>query len=132
MSLRDLLSGPRQSVPVLGGDNPSRLCTAFWGRLLEAERELWVLAVLTMFVDVTLTLLGLQLGLKEMNPIGRSALDTVGAPGLYGIKVGAVGVGVCGRQLLFDRLTAIVPLALLIPTLVAVAINSVLIATILL
>lgn len=83
-----------------------------------------------MVVDVTLTLHGLQLGLQETNPMGRFALDTVGAPGLYGIKMVALGIGVCGRQLLFDRFTAIVPLALLLPTVVAVAINSALIATV--
>lgn len=132
VSLRDLLSGSGQSGVVVGGDTLFGLSTAFWRQLLDAERELWYLAIATMFLDVTLTLLGLQLGLEEMNPIARRALDTVGAPGLYGIKMGALGVGVCARQLIFKGFTAIIPLALVIPTLVAVSINSVLIATIVL
>lgn len=132
MSLRDLLPGSGPSGIVVGGDNLSRLSSAYFARLQESERELWALAVAAMFADVTLTLLGLQLGLVEMNPLARSTLDAVGAPGLYGIKMGALGVGVCGRQLLLDRLTAIAPLALVIPTLIAVVINVVMIATILL
>lgn len=83
-----------------------------------------------MLVDVLLTLHGVQLGLTEMNPIGRYALETAGAAGLYGMKMGALGVGICGRQLIFEHLRSIVPLALVIPTLVAITINSILILTI--
>lgn len=114
------------------GDNISRLSTAFWSWSSEAERELWILAIAAMFVDVTLTLHGLQLGLQEMNPIARYALATVGAPALYGMKLGALGIGVCGRHVIFDRFTPLVPIALVIPTLFAVGINLVLIATIVL
>ncbi len=96
------------------------------------ERELWFVAIAAMLVDVTLTVHGLQLGLRELNPVARSALDTAGAVGLYGLKAAAVGVALCCRPLLPARYQVIIPLALALPSVVAVGINATLISWVLL
>ena len=131
MSLRNLLSGSVGSDSVAEGAARSSLHSRFFGTLLDAERELWFLAIAAMLVDITLTVHGLQLGLEEMNPVAQRALDTAGALGLYGLKGMAILVGVCCRPLIPDRVNAIIPLALAIPSLVAVGINSTLIAIVL-
>ena len=84
-----------------------------------------------MLVDVTLTIHGLQLGLKEMNPIGRAAIESAGVLGLYALKAVALGMGVCCALLVPDRYTAVIPLGLAIPSVFAVIVNSVLIAVVL-
>lgn len=84
-----------------------------------------------MLVDVTLTVHGLQLGLQELNPVGRVALDAAGVLGLYALKAVAIGMGVCCVLLVPARYTALVPLGLAIPSLFAVIVNSVLIAVVL-
>ena len=104
----------------------------FWPRswvhqllgLLAAERKLWLLALTAMVLDVQLTVQGLQLGLHEMNPVARQALDEAGLLGLYGLKSCALLVAVVLRPLVPDRYGGIVPLSLAIPSLIAVGINS--------
>ncbi len=126
MTLRELLT---KSVGAETSSDDSPLSQSLH-RLSTAERDLWFVAVAAMLVDVTLTVHGLQLGLRELNPIGRSALETVGIMGLYGLKAGALAVGICCRPLLPTQYRAIIPLALAIPPLVAVVINATLITSV--
>ncbi len=92
------------------------------------ERELWFLTLSAMLIDVTLTTHGLQLGLRELNPVARAALDSAGVVGLYGLKIVAVFLGVLCVWAIPDEYTAVVPLGLAIPSLIAVIINTVLIS----
>lgn len=128
MSLRSLLPGSVGANPLASGDDQSRFHSHFFDRLLSAEKELWFVVVALMLVDVTLTVHGLQIGLIEMNPIAVQALDAAGVLGLYGLKGVALAVGLCCRPLLPNRFNAIVPFALILPSLFAVVVNTVLIA----
>ncbi|MEF8784866.1 MAG: DUF5658 family protein [Haloarculaceae archaeon] len=92
------------------------------------ERELWFVVFAAMLVDVTLTVHGLTLGLTERNPIARAAIDTAGVLGLYAIKVGALFVGGCCRLVVDDRYGVVVPVGLAVPSLVAVVVNTAVIA----
>lgn len=102
----------------------SRVLTAARAR----EQELWFVVFAAMLVDVTLTVHGLTLGLTEVNPIARGAIDAAGVLGLYALKAGALFVGGCCRLVVDDRYGVVVPVGLAVPSLVAVLINTVIIA----
>lgn len=96
------------------------------------ERELWLLTLGAMLVDVTLTVHGLQLGLRELNPVARAALDTAGVLGLYALKGVALTMGVCCVRLIPSTYSPLVPLGLAIPSVLAVIINTTVISIVLL
>jgi len=91
------------------------------------ERELWLLVVVTMLADVPLTMYGLQLGLTEMNPVARTAIEVAGALGLYVLELVALSIGLGCTLLVPQRYTALVPLGLALPSVFAVVVNSLLI-----
>ncbi len=127
MSLRNLLSEVfGTGAGANGADSPPQH-RPFFESVLQAERELWLIAIAAMLVDVTLTVHGLQLGLQELNPIAVRVLEISGVVGLYLLKAGAILVGLSCRPLLPDRYTAIIPLGLAIPSVIAVLNNSLLI-----
>jgi len=126
MSLRELLDRPWTEADS-GGPPSSRLSA-----LAGAEREFWALTVVAMFFDVLLTLYGLRLGLAEINPVARSALDTAGPAGLYGLKLGAIAVGVICLPLLPSQHRVIIPVALALPSVCATVINALVIGSLLL
>lgn len=128
MSLRELLDAPRTDAES-GAAAPSR---SLRSALAGAERELWILTALAMSFDIVLTIYGLSLGLTETNPVARSALEAAGAVGLSGLKLAAVAVGLACLPLLPTRYRALVPLALAIPSVCAVFINTLLIGSVLL
>lgn len=101
-----------------------RLCAL----LAPFERDLWFLVAAAMLVDVTLTVHGLVLGLPEQNPVARFAIDTAGVLGLYALKLVALLLGGSCRSLIPDRYSAAVPLGLAVPSVLAVGINTVVIA----
>lgn len=129
MTLRELLTGSTGAGDTGSSDGRS-LSRALYGFCRANERDLWYVAIAAMLVDVTLTVHGLQLGLRELNPIARAALDTAGAVGLYALKSGAIAVALCCRLVVPPRHGAIVPLALAVPSLLAVAINATLITVV--
>ncbi len=96
--------------------------------LTRYERELWFMTLSAMLIDITLTVHGLQLGLRELNPVARAALDSVGVLGLYGLKICALLFGVVAVQIIPNRYSPLVPLGLAIPSVMAVAINTTVIA----
>lgn len=100
--------------------------------LLAAEREFWLVAIGAMVADVHLTAQGLQLGLQEMNPVARQAIEEAGLFGLYGLKTGALFVALSLRPLVPDRYGVIVPIALAIPSVIAVGINTAMLVWVLL
>lgn len=126
MSLRQILPGSADadSTPVGEADRDSPVA----GWVGRTEFKLWILTIIVMLADVLLTVHGLSLGLRERNPIARTAFESAGALGLAGIKLIAVAVGLSCRQLIPDRTTILIPVILLIPSALAVGINSVLIA----
>lgn len=128
MSLRQLLSRSPDAGRDEGGGDLRH--TRFFRSVMDSERELWYLAITAMLFDVILTIHGMQIGLKEMNPIAKHAIDLAGGLGLLGLKTFAIFVAVSCRPILPDRYTAIVPLALVIPSVIAVCINTFLIAVV--
>jgi hypothetical protein len=124
----------RRSVQSGGGSDTPDPSDTRCGRLLESaatvERELWFVVICLMLVDVTLTVHGRQLGLVEQNPIARRAIEAAGVFGLYGLKTVALGMGLCCRLAVHDRYGPVVPVGLAVPSLVAVCINTVLVAAV--
>jgi hypothetical protein len=130
MSLRDILDDSASSNQLWPSLKPFRLNDGLQ-LLSRYEQELWVLTLLAMVLDVTLTVQGLRLGLQELNPVARTALDQAGAFGLYGLKSVAVLLGICCVLMIPDRYTPFVPLGLALPSVVAVFINSIVIVSVL-
>ena len=129
MPLRDRPDTARstESSVVQRGSDGANYPERFLHWLNRYERELWFVTISAMLMDVTLTVHGLQLGLRELNPVARAALDVAGAVGLYGLKGVALLLGGICIQLIPTKYTALVPLGLAIPSTIAVVINSTLI-----
>lgn len=123
MSLRDILDESASSNQTWSPLNQLRLNDGI-EVLSRYERELWGLTLVAMILDVILTIQGLRLGLHELNPVARTALDQAGAFGLYGLKSVAVLLGVFCVLVIPDRYTPFVPLGLALPSVVAVFINT--------
>ena len=105
-------------VPIL--DDGLRRATA-------RERELWFVVLFALTADVVLTYYGLQQGLTELNPVARTAIDSIGAWTMVPIKAAAVGVALACRPLLPNEYTGLIPVGLAVPWLVASGINATLI-----
>lgn len=129
MSLRQLISQSDDTDSASSGGD-GRHPVVLW--LQSVERDLWVLAVTVMLIDVTLTVHGLTLGLKEQNPVARWVLAGAGALGLYGLKASALLVGICCRALVPRFAAPFVPLVLAVPSAIAVCINATMILSVLL
>jgi len=87
------------------------------------ERALWALVGVALLADLLTTYYGLQLGLRESNPVARTAMERFGFGAMVGLKLLAVGVGVGCRRLLSGRPALLVPAGLAVPWLVAALIN---------
>jgi len=121
----------RRDFPPAGADSGSRPVAsdgpppAGAARLAAFERWFWLVAAVVMLADVALTIYGLELGLRETNPVARAALDRAGVAGLVGLKGLALAVaGICWYLVPGD-FRIVVPLGLLLPSLVAVLVNVV-------
>lgn len=133
MSLRDALRRPARPGPA--GDeaaSPARTRGRILGSVAAVERELWLLVVATMAADVALTVYGRQIGLVEMNPVARLALDVAGTFGLVGLKSLALALGACCWWVVPGRYAPAVPLGLALPTTMAVVSNATLVTLVLL
>lgn len=130
MSLRELFDEPAEVDRGTGSVSRTRRARLLCLWIIAPERELWVVAIVAMFGDVILTTYGLEIGLQEMNPAARGALDASGVFGLFGLKLWALTVGACCRPLLDNQYGGIVPLALAIPSVFAVCFNAALIVLI--
>lgn len=87
------------------------------------ERILWVLVGVALVGDLLTTYYGLKIGLTESNPVARAAIEQFGFSAMIALKLFAVGVGVCCRQLLPERHGLLVPAGLAVPWTAAVVIN---------
>ena len=125
MSLRETVLG--KSGSETARSRWSSFCNRTIRLLGRYERQLWLLTLGAMLVDVTLTVHGLQLGLRELNPLARAALDIAGVLGLYAMKGVALAIGVCCIRLIPSKYTPLVPFGLAIPSVFAVVNNTVVI-----
>ncbi len=132
MPLRELLSRSSEPGRPPDGEGRSGPLRSWLDSLRDAERELWFVATAAMLVDVTLTVHGLNLGLEERNPAAVRAMDVAGVLGLYGLKSMALFIGLSCRPLVPARANAMIPILLAIPSVLAVAANATLLATVLL
>lgn len=125
MSLRNALRRRARPGPTSTPDGDqsgprSRLAR----RLSGIERALWLVVLVGMAADVTLTHVGRQVGLVELNPVARDVLATDGVFGLVTLKCAALGFAASLRTLLPRQYTALVPLGLALPTVPAVISNA--------
>jgi hypothetical protein len=79
------------------------------------ERMLWGAVLGALFVDLGLTLYGLELGFSEQNELAVFLLTSFGVAGVVALKLGALGLAIGLRQLLPLDYRSLVPLALAIP-----------------
>lgn len=95
---------------------------AITGVLAPIEWQLWILAVVLGALDVWLTAWGLRLGLAEGNPVVATLIAEIGIGALVVLKGGVVTLAVGCRR--YRPLWGPwLPLALVLPWLVAVAVN---------
>mgnify|MGYP006286738283 CR=1 FL=1 len=128
MSIRDAIRGTVGSGSSRTSDSSDTRLSRLLSSAQAIERELWFVVIAAMLIDVTLTVHGRTIGLVELNPIARHALEVTGVLGLYGLKAVALGLGGCCRLLIPDRYTSLVPLGLALPSAVAVVANATTIA----
>lgn len=100
--------------------------------ILRHGRALWLLAVLAMVLDMTLTGIGLSMGLEERNPLALAAIESYGllTAGLI-LKGGAALVGYLCWRFYPGAYRGIIPFGLAVPSWAAVAINAVTIYSVL-
>jgi hypothetical protein len=91
--------------------------------LARRERWLWIGATLALLADLATTLLGLQLGLAEGNPVVANALSTFGIAGFLTVKAGVLVVAY-GARLALPRYRVAIPLGVALPWLVAAGTNA--------
>ncbi|AGN02540.1 hypothetical protein L593_13005 [Salinarchaeum sp. Harcht-Bsk1] len=100
--------------------------TAHFGAILARnERWLWAVAVLALLADVVTTLVGLQTGLAEGNPVVAGALADAGLLGFFGVKVGVLALAVGGR-IAAPGFRVAIPLGIAVPWLAAAGTNALL------
>ena len=99
-------------------------CNALFDEIAAVERELWLVVVATLVVDVWLTHIGLQHGLHEGNPVMRAAIETFGIAALGLTKVGVLGLAGLTRRQLSEQRGVVVPLGIALPWAGAVVINA--------
>jgi len=87
------------------------------------ERTLWILVGIALVGDLLTTYYGLKIGLTESNPVARAAIEQFGFSAMVALKLFAVGVGICCRQLLPERHGLLVPAGLAVPWTAAVVVN---------
>lgn len=104
-------------------------CSALLDELASVERELWLVVVATLVVDVWLTHIGLQHGLHEGNPVMRAAIETFGIAVLALTKVAVLGLAGLTRRALSEQRGVVVPLGLALPWVGAVLINAALLVS---
>lgn len=93
------------------------------------EARLWLVAAAALIADLFLTYYGIaHAGLMEANPVAASVLAGHGYAGLAAVKLAAFAVGVAGRQVVPPVYRWVAPCCLAVPWLLAVAVNTTLIA----
>jgi len=116
-------TGSRQSETVgspVGDTYVAKVAT----RTTEYATFLWAVTVAALVLDGALTLVGIRLGLTELNPIAADLIASVGVlPALVALKGGAVGVGLAGWVVMPADYRGLVPAGLALPWVAAVVAN---------
>lgn len=76
-------------------------------RLTRTHAALWTVVLVATVLDILTTMVGLERGLQEGNVVVRAAVETLGLPGLWLVKFGAMVWLVGGWALLSDRNAAV-------------------------
>ncbi|MFC7173905.1 DUF5658 family protein [Haloplanus litoreus] len=98
--------------PPVGGTYLARVAA----RTTEYATVLWAVTVVALVLDGALTLVGIRLGLTELNPIAADLITSVGVlPALAALKGGAVGVGLAGWVVMPADYRGLVPAGLALP-----------------
>ncbi|WP_243700407.1 DUF5658 family protein [Halorussus pelagicus] len=124
------MSSDRLRWPTAARDTPRRLNAPLAG-IGGWERALWLLVGVALVGDLLTTYYGLKIGLTESNPVARTAMERFGFGALVGLKLFAVGIGVCCRWIVPDEHGLLVPAGLAVPWTGAVVVNLALYATVL-
>lgn len=114
-----------------------RLRGAGWrrlGRIVDRtsrlERQLWVVALGVLVLDLATTAYGLELGLRESNPVALALLERYGYWGFVALKGFAVAVGAVGWWVVPRDYQYVVPLCLAGPWAAGGVVNALLIASV--
>ncbi|MFB6155250.1 MAG: DUF5658 family protein [Haloferacaceae archaeon] len=93
------------------------------------ESTLWAYAILVLVLDVALTVVGLERGHAELNPVARTAMVIIGpVAAMLLLKLFAVTVAIVGRWFLPRDYHVVAPIALAVPWTVAVGVNAMVLA----
>ena len=102
-------------------------------RTTEYATALWAVTAVALVLDGALTLVGIRLGLTELNPVAADLIASVGVlPALAALKGGAVGVGLAGWVVMPADYRGLVPAGLALPWVTAVAVNALTVGVVLL
>ena len=96
----------------------------------DVEPELWIALLTVMALDVVLTMYGLEIGLREGNPIARAAIERFGVFGLVWLKGLSMTIAVIGWARIERRFQGLVPLGITLVWGFAVTVNATLILTV--
>lgn len=93
-------------------------------RVTPYSRGLWTVTLATLLADLVLTVYGVRLGLRELNPVAAALIAEAGpVAALATLKGGALAVGAAGWVALPFDYRGVVPLALAVPWVTATAVN---------
>lgn len=95
------------------------------------ERLLWGLVGLSLIGDIATTLVGLQAGLYESNPVARTVIHSYGIVGMVALKAAAVAIGLACRPLLPRAYRAVIPAGIALPWTAAALVNLYMITVVL-
>jgi hypothetical protein len=91
------------------------------------ERRLWVLTGLVLSLDIVTTIIGLQLGFQESNPIARLLLDQYDYLAFVGLKGFSLMVAIAGWTVMPRQFRYIVPGCVACPWAVGSLVNGLMI-----
>lgn len=86
---------------------------------------LWAVALAALVGDLATTIVGLEMGLTESNPVAAGFIEDFGYVGMVALKAAAVAIAVLVGRILPRHFDPIIPTGLAVPWLLAVSINTV-------
>lgn len=98
--------------------------------LVRSTRTLWVVGLVAVLGDLVTTVYGLEIGLREKNPVVAGILVAYGVPGLVALKLVAISWVVVIWRVLSRRYGVAALAGLALPQSVAAGLNVVTILTV--
>lgn len=99
-------------------------------RTTRLERQLWLVALGVLVLDLATTAYGLELGLRESNPVVLALLERLGFWAFVALKGFAVAVGTVGWWVLPTEYQYVAPLCLAGPWAAGGVANALIIASV--